>query len=120
MSLFLKTYWPMLLTGASILGLVVSLLIVTAQRDAARAERDAEIVRTTTMSAQIERQNDGIRAMVEASKQGREIYLAGLKAAENKAVRLTVEAEDILALPAPTNPDEACAAAAGVLKGVTQ
>lgn len=117
---FLTNYWPHLTIGGMLLGLSILCLLLSAQRDAARAERDLAQGRVEVLTTQIESQNEGIRQLAEASKQNRDVYLAGLKAAEKKAIRLTVEADDILALPAPTNPDEACEAAAGVLRKVTQ
>lgn len=86
---------------------------LTAQRDLARSQVSA-------LSAQIEDQNDAVLALEAAAAQNREVYLAGLRAAEKRAVRLTVQAEDVLNLPPPQNPDEACEYAAGVLRGVTQ
>lgn len=119
MTMFLRAYWRELVCAATILGLGIALAVTTAQRDAARAQRDLANTRVSTLSDQIKRQNEGIRQLAEAAKQNREVYLAGLRAAEKKAVRLTVEAEDILALPAPV-PADRCQRAADLLTGVTQ
>jgi hypothetical protein len=116
----IKKYWW---DAALILAVVVlqtALLLKSREADLYKAERDAARTLVVTMSDQIEDQNAGIQALADVAKQNRDVYLAGLKAAEKRATRLTVEAEDILALPTPTNPDEACVAAAGVLEGVTR
>lgn len=120
MTVFLKAYWRELICAATVLGLMIAVAVTTAQRDAARAQRDLANTRVAALSTQIDAQNDGIRKLAEAAKQNRDIYVAGLKAAEKRAIRLTLDADELLALPAPTNPDEACDAAAGVLRKVTQ
>lgn len=115
----LNTYWYELVIGIA-LGLLSVMLIVTrAERDKALAQRDKARTEVVMLTSSIEEQNQGILALQEAAEQNRELYLAGLKTAEKKAVKLEVRAADVLALPTPA-PEEACTAANSVLKEVTQ
>lgn len=115
----LKTYWFELAIGIALGLLSVMLTVTRSERDKARAERDQARTEVAMLTSSIEEQNQGILALQQAAEQNRELYLAGLKAAEKKAVKLEVRAADVLALPAPA-PDEACTAANSVLKEVTQ
>jgi len=116
----LKKHWLEIGLIIALSALQIGYLLKTREAAQYRAERDTARALVVTMGDQIEHQNAGIRALIESAQQNREVYLAGLKAAGKQAARLNTEAAEILALPAPTNPDEACTAAAGVLEGVTQ
>lgn len=116
---FLKTYWFELAVGFALGLLSVMLTVARAERDKALAQRDQARTEAAMLVSSIEVQNQGILALQEAAEQNRELYLAGIKAAEKRAVKLEVRAADVLALPAPA-PEEACTAANSVLKEVTQ
>jgi hypothetical protein len=115
---FLQTNWlgMLLVAGLSL----IPILILNARLDATTADLRAEKTLTASLSSSLALQNKGIEAMAKAANANREAYEAGLKAAEKQAVRLTIEAEDILKLPPPPTPEQACEYAADVLRGVTQ
>jgi hypothetical protein len=95
--------------------MAIAFQVVVAQRDAARADLRAEKVITADLSGKLLAQNEAIDRMAEQAKENREVYLAGLAAANRRAVRLEVKAEDILSLPSPTTKDEQCEAARALL-----
>jgi hypothetical protein len=114
---FLTTNWLGLLIGALLAaGLaLIPILMLNARLDARTAERDAARLQVGSLSSSLELQNKGIEALVKASQANREVYLAGLEAANRRAIRLEVDAERILALPSPTTPTEQCEAAHALL-----
>ena len=116
----LKTHWTSLGLGAALLSALISLLVVSNQRDAARAERDLARNEVSVLGSQIKAQNEAVLALEAAAAENREIYLAGLEAASRKAVRLEINAEDYLNTPIPSDPTEACKVADRVLTGVTR
>lgn len=89
--------------------------VVATQRDAARADLRAERVITADLSEKLKTQNEAVQRMADAAKENREVYLAGLAAANRKAVRFEIKAEDILTLPSPATKDEQCEAARALL-----
>lgn len=116
----LQANWPFIgMTLIASLALMFGYMTML-KLDTCSANLKAEQVRTASLSASIQRQNDGINALVQASKQNREVYLAGLKAAEKKAVRLEIDAADILNRQPPADPQFRCQWAADVLRDVTQ
>lgn len=99
--------------GYVALGLLVVFLWM--RLDAVAAERDLAQAQVGNLSDKIEDQNEGIRQLQQAGERNREIYLAGIDAANRRAVRLEINAEDILNLPEPT-PSEACEATEELLR----
>ena len=95
--------------------MAIAFQVVVAQRDAARADLRAEKVITADLSGKLLAQNEAIDRMAEQAKANREVYLAGLAAANRKAVRFEIKAEDILTLPSPATKDEQCEAARALL-----
>jgi len=73
---------------------------VGAQRDLARSQVSA-------LSEQVEEQNGAVLALEAAAAQNREVYLAGLDAANRRAIRFELKAEELLRLPEPA-PSEVC------------
>lgn len=117
---FLKGNWAFIgMTLIASLALMFGYMTML-KLDACSANLKAEKTLTASLSASIERQNAAVKALVDASKQNREIYLAGLKAAEKKAVRLEIDAADILNQQPPADPQFRCQWAADVLRDVTQ
>lgn len=114
---FLTTNWLGLLIGCLLTAALsaIPLAILNARLDARTAERDEARSQTTFLTEAINGQNAGIKALVDAAQQNREVYLAGLEAANRKAIRLEIDAEDILALPSPSTPNEQCEAAHALL-----
>lgn len=112
---YLKANW--FLVGAALLvaALAWRLDTVTGQRDAARATATSLQTKVDTLGQQIDRQNAGIRALVQQRDEDRKTYLEGLRAANQRAVKLEVSAERILSLPEPA-PDKACEAAEALLR----
>ena len=119
---FLTTNWLGILVGALLAGAlaIIPLNILNERNGTLTARPDLARNQVTSLSSQIETQNASIKAMADAAERNRAVYLAGLKAAENRAVRLTIDAEDILALPTPTDPAMYCEGAAGILREVTR
>lgn len=104
------------------LGLGVGLAVVTmllmfasSQLETTRALLDAQKVITADLSEKLKTQNEAVQRMADAAKENREVYLAGLAAANRKAVRFEIKAEDILTLPSPATKDEQCEAARALL-----
>jgi hypothetical protein len=117
---FLKANWLPLGLATIIVGLLVTLQITDAQRDSARAQRDLAEQRLETLGERLEDQNDAVSALEAAAVQNREAYLAGIAAANKRAVRLEIKAEDILNLPQP-EPERVCEATEDLLrKGLTE
>lgn len=114
---FLSTNWLGLLVGAILSASVafIPLMITTARLDTRTAELGEARTRVASLSASIERQNDAVLALEAAAAANREVYLAGLAAANRRAIRLEIDAERILALPSPTDPTEQCEAAHALL-----
>lgn len=113
MLMLLKKYW--LETGLSV-ALTLSLLALSFQGrayDAAKANLRAEKTMTATLSAQLAQQNAAVDSLVVQRKEDREAYLAGIRAANGRAIKLEVDAERILALPTP---DDQCAATEAMLR----
>ena len=102
------------------IGLVVSNSITTSQRDTARAERDNLSTQLSAVSDLLETQNRAVDNLRAAADANREVYLAGLEAANRKAVRLEIKAEDYLNTPIPSDPAEACEVADQILTEVTR
>jgi hypothetical protein len=94
--------------------------ILSARLDACQSARDLALSQVETLSAQVEEQNNAVLALEAAATQNREIYLAGLEAANRKAVRLEIQAEDYLNLSTPSDPAEACEVADQILTEVTR
>lgn len=119
---FLTTNWLGLLLGALLAaGLsLIPLAILNARLDERTAERDAANIKVASLSASIERQNGAVAAWKAAAEANREVYLAGLDAANRRAIRLEVGAERIMAMQPPADPAARCDAAADILKEVTQ
>lgn len=101
--------------GVGLAAVTVLLLIASSQLDAVRADLRAEKVITADLSEKLKTQNEAVQRMADAAKENREVYLAGLAAANRKAVRFEIKAEDILTLPSPTTKDEQCEAARALL-----
>lgn len=99
--------------GYVALGLLVAFLWL--RLDTVSAERDLAEAQVVTLSDQIEEQNDAVLALEAAAAQNREIYLAGLDAANRRAIRLEINAEDILNLPEPA-PERVCEATEELLR----
>jgi hypothetical protein len=119
---FLSTNWLGLLVGALLtaaLALVPTLLL-NARLDAAQANLKTQKMLNVIMAERIETQNDAVLALEYAAAANRDVYLAGLKAAEKQAVRLEIKAADYLSMPTPTDPQEACRVADQILEGVTR
>lgn len=112
----LKAHWPTILTFMGAVVLFVLANIALNQRDAARSEAAALKTELSLRDSVIEQQNAGIDRLAAQRKEDREAYLAGIRAANNRAVRLEVDAERILAMPAPRDPNEQCGAAAELLR----
>lgn len=114
---FFSTNWLGLLIGALLVAGIglIPLRILSDRLDARTAERDLARAHVAGLSASITRQNEQIKAWQDAAKANREVYLAGLDAANRRAVRLEVNAERILALPSPSTPSEQCEAAHALL-----
>ena len=117
---FLSGNWQWMALVAT---LVAGFLYITGlhtQIDARTAERDLARSQVEGLGKQIEDQNDGVLALEAAAAMNRDVYLAGLKAAEKQAVKLEIKASDYLAAPIPTDPQEACRVADQILEGVTR
>jgi hypothetical protein len=119
---FLSTHWLGMLVGALIAAALalVPALMLNARLDARTAERDAARFQVAALGKQIENQNDAVLALEAAAAMNRDVYIAGLKAAEKQAVRLEIKAADYLSMPTPTDPQEACRVADRILGEVTQ
>lgn len=104
--------------GYVALGLLVVFLWM--RLDAVGAERDLAEAQVSTLSAQIKEQNKAVLALKEAATRNREVYLAGLDAANRRAIRLEIKAEDYLNTPIPSDPAEACEVADQILTEVTR
>lgn len=111
----LRHHWVAVLSTTLAVTLLINSAIVTEQRDTARAQRDEANAQLAFLTDLTARQNEAVRALEAAAQQNREVYLAGIEAANRKAVRLEIKAEDLLSMPAPTNPSEQCEAARALL-----
>lgn len=96
---------------------VIGMYIMAAQRDEARAALRAEKAISADLAEKLMEQNEAVDKLEKAAKQNRDIYIAGLQAANRKAIRLEIDAEEILKLPSPETPDEQCEAARELLVG---
>lgn len=114
LSLLRKHYLSVILGSISVI-LLINSAIVTNQRDAARAQRDEARTQVAYLSTKVEEQNNAVLALEAAAAHNREVYLAGLDAANRRAVRLEIKAEDILRLPEPA-PEQLCEATEGLLR----
>ena len=120
MGRFLAGNWPWLagLLTSAVLG--VLLLLARADRDTARAELLAANTLNATLSDKLTTQSDAVKAWKQAATANRDVYLAGLDAANRRAVRLEIQAADILNMPIPSDPHEACEVADRILEEVTK
>lgn len=117
---FLSGNWQWM---ALVAALVAGFLYITGlhtQIDARTSERDLARSQVAGLGKQIEDQNDGILALEAAAAANRDVYLAGLKAADKQAVRLEIKAADYLTMPTPDDQQEACRVADHILGEVTQ
>lgn len=118
---FLDQYGSLLLMGIAAAALGAYILILNGRIDTVTAERDLARTQVTALTNNIENQNGAIEAWKAAADSNREVYLAGLEAAGRKAVRLEIQADDILAMPSPLTTEEQCEAAHQLLlQGVTE
>ena len=114
---FFSTQWLGMIAGALPVALaaMITLAILNARLDVRTAERDLLEIEKGIAVDLLERQNEAVAGWKAAAEQNREVYLAGLNAANRRAIRLELDAERILALPSPTDPNERCEAAHALL-----
>lgn len=110
---FLKDNWIYIAALALLAAQSVAIEIITNQRDAARANAASLTLQLGSANASIERQNAAVESLRQQREEDRELYLAGLRAAERKAITLEIGAAELLALPAPEG--DQCAPAAALL-----
>lgn len=119
-SLFLSNNWKWLLGAVTSAALGIMLILSQAAHDVTKAGLRIEKAQTKILSEKIETQNAAVSRLERVAKQNREVYLAGLDAANRRAVRLEIKASDYLTMPVPSNPDEACRVAGEILEEVTR
>jgi hypothetical protein len=117
---FLAGNWQWMALVATIVAGFLYITGLHSQIDARTAERDLARSQVSTLGKLIENQNDAVLALEAAAAMNRDVYLAGLKAAEKQAIKLEIKASDYLATPIPTDPAEACVVADHILGEVTQ
>lgn len=124
---FLRSYWKPILVVVVILGLlarigVLEVLLAKAEEKIVTLEAQLTTERLVTagLSGQIERQNAAIESWKRTTEVNRKMYVAQLAAANKRAARLEVEAEEILTKDAPMDPLLYCEAADEILMEVTQ
>lgn len=105
---FLKDNLSYILMVCTFAALWLHIKAVESERDLLQIEKDIAV-------GIIERQNEAVAGWKAAAEQNREVYLAGLEAANRKAIRLEIDAEEILSLPSPSTPTEQCEAAHALL-----
>lgn len=97
--------------------LIAAFGILFLRLEAVKNERDLLRLEKAVAISAIEQQNEAIADWKEAAEGNREVYLAGLEAASRKAIRLEVDADEILSLPSPPTQPEQCEAARELLIG---
>lgn len=92
-------------------------LQITHGKLSAEREKTARLeMQVATAGQLLAQQNAGIEALSAQREEDRKAYLAGIRAADKQAVRLEIDAADILSLPSPATRDEQCTAAETLLR----
>lgn len=116
---FLKGFWFEIALGTLLGIMAVSLWATKLKLDACSSRRELVEAQASHLADAVRQQNDAIAALAASAEANRETYLAGLKAAEKRAVKLEYRAAEVMAMPEPAEA-ERCDAANAILKEVTQ
>ncbi len=105
---------------------VALLLMVTVQSarvgyystklEKAEAERDNNATQLAWANELLTVQSAAVDSLSKQREEDRKVYLAGIQAANKRAIPLEVSADRILSLPTPADPAEQCTAAEALLR----
>lgn len=105
------------LTAAALLAVLVTVIGIKNSKIAQlEAERDNNATQLAWATELLTTQSAAVDSLSKQREEDRKAYLAGIQAANKRAIQLEVSAERILSLPTPPDPATQCTAAEALLR----
>lgn len=112
----LKSYWFELAIGLVFGAMYISIAILSGKLERAREELTAVRAENQLKDSMIDQQNAAVESLVVQREEDRNAYLAGIAAANKRAIKIEVDAQRILSIPTPATREEQCSAAETLLR----
>lgn len=113
---FLRANWGVCALLVVIATLLVRNAVIETRLDRTRAELNAAKAEGYLKDSLIEQQNAAVDSLVVQREADREAYRMGISAANQRAIKIEVDAQRILDIPAPATREEQCSAAEALLR----
>lgn len=105
------------ITAAALLAVLVTVIGIKNSKIAQlEAERDNNATQLAWANELLTVQSAAVDSLSKQREEDRKVYLAGIQAANKRAIQLEVSADRILSLPTPSDPAEQCTAAEALLR----